>query len=304
MRTAVYTLLCLSIFYISMPQKIQAQDYHPMAVENAHWIVNENDVMGFVIGMWEYHCLGDTVIDNIAYKKIFRRELQPTMDPPPFNPITYYGLFGFLRDDVASRKVYARLPESNYFYFECGLDQDVLLYDFSLQVNDSVNFCAMTVINDITLTSITPGAAFGVNTNIYTVSFNEYRYYEGVGSDFGLFEEMLMPLKNTDELEYTQLAYYCPNDTCAFVVKSGGFMIEPDLVIYPNPASHTITFTLEKTFTGNTGYNIINSAGQTCLTGAVVRGTNNINIDNLTSGLYLLKISTGGRLFTSKFVKR
>lgn len=483
MKTKIYTLLLFCIMAIALPQRLQAQVYQPMAVDNAHWVVKMIDGLNswVVIGLWEYYCQGDTIVDNIAYKKVFRRELQATMDPPPFTPTTYYSLFGFLRDDITARKVYARIVQNDYYSFECGYEQDNLLFDFSLQPDDEINFCTMPSFYEATLSSISTGQAFGVDTKIFTAS-NMFNYYEGIGSDFGLFEDMFWPVKNTDELERTELYYYCASDPCAYtlpdvtlltvgevfdftegdqfqyrgeasgqplnadrititgkfysqnndtifyerehnsyyttvtwnngqpvleyvfytetdtvsytnldepisvldgdflvnvnvisspnylcntlinrsdilnnpggfpgdhtiaeygkglgltwnylysgdgqttlyndklfyykkgsdicgvpdVVKSGGLKIESSLVIYPNPATDYITLNFDKPVNDKAIFSIINSAGYNCASGTIIRGTNNVNIENLPSGLYLLKIMLNDRIYTGKFIK-
>ncbi len=459
-----------------------------MAVDGAHWVVKMIDGVNnwVVLDLWEYFCQGDTVVDNIAYKKVFRRELVPTMDPPPFTPASYYSLFGFMRDDVAAKKVYVRIILNDNWYSECGYDVDNLLFDFSLQPDDDIEFCTMPSFYDATLSTITSGEAFGVNTRIFTAS-NGFSYYEGVGSDFGLFEDMFWPVKSTNELNRTELYYYCNADPCAYtlpevtlltigevfdfevgdqfhfrgqasgqppnadrititdkyfsqdndtvfyqiehnsyysfldwssgepvleytfytstdnmlytnldepistldsmflinvnvilspdyqcntlvnrsnisvgpegfpadnyikeygkglgvtwhfyhsgegqittlndklfyykkgnticgepdVVATGGFKPESSVGIYPNPAADHITFTINKPIkgqgTGNATYHIINSAGLNCSSGIINQGDNKINIGELPTGLYLLKIVVDGAVYTGKFMKK
>lgn len=167
--------------------------------------------------MWEYNCLGDTTIDNIAYKKIFRRSLIPSNGAPPFTPASYYWLYGFMRDDVAAKKVYARILPNNIYSFDCGFDEDILLYDFSLEVNDTVDFCLVPSFYQSSIYSIVSEEVLGVNTNIFMLN-NGMSYYEGIGSEFGLFEDIFIPIKSTNELERTELAYYCPSGVCGYTL--------------------------------------------------------------------------------------
>ncbi len=214
----LYIVIFLALFSLNFPQRVNAQTYEPVAKDGAHWIVKQVGVMEwFVLDLWEYYCQSDTIIDGTAYKKVFRRELETTQEEPPFTPVSYYNLFGFLRDDTASREVYGRIPEENNFYYDCPGDQDILIFDFAVQPTDSIYACTTPSFYEATLESISTGDAFGVTTQIYTIN-NGFEYYEGIGSQFGLFEEMFLPVKSGEELEHNELYYYCPSDPCPYVL--------------------------------------------------------------------------------------
>lgn len=481
MKAKIYSVIFICVLFMNLPQLVTAQEYRPLAVDNAHWIVKEVDVMGFIINLWEYNCQGDTIVENVPYKKIFRRELIPTMDQPPFSPASYYSLFGFIRDDLAAKKVYARILENNYSWISCGFEQENLLFDFSLQPNDPINFCIMPSFYNATLSSTTTGDVYGVHTRIYFTS-NDFHYFEGVGSQFGLFEDMILPVKSTNELEHTELYYYCASDPCPYtlpdvtlltvgevfdfavgdqfqfsgsasgqppnadrititdkyfsqdndtlfyqrehnsyysymnynngqpyleyvffsktdtvsyteldqpisvfdnnflfdvhigyssilcdslinrtdilnnpggfpgdhyirefgkglgqtfnyyysadvqttlvsdklfyykkgnmicgvpdVVKVGSVKFESTVSIYPNPANSFITYTINKPISTKAFYSIFDCTGLNRSTGSVNQGTNTINIENLRTGIYLIKIVTGDAVYTGKFVRK
>lgn len=218
MKPVLYILFILMIFNLYIAETADAQSYNPTATEGAHWIV-KHEIDGWeVLAMWEYYCNGDSVIDGVEYKKVFRRELEPTLDPPPFSPISSYVLFGFLRDDIINKKVYG-LASQEYWYSYCSSETEFLLFDFSLQPGDPVNQCTMPSFYQDTIASITSGNAYGIDTRIFTTLYQGFNFYEGIGSDFGLFEEMFLPVDKGRDLENTELVYYCNSSPCNYVLE-------------------------------------------------------------------------------------
>ncbi|MBK9591114.1 MAG: T9SS type A sorting domain-containing protein [Crocinitomicaceae bacterium] len=71
---------------------------------------------------------------------------------------------------------------------------------------------------------------------------------------------------------------------------------ESVLSVYPSPA--TTELTVESTETNF--YQLINSMGQVVATGNLIAGKNNIDISNLSSGVYLIKTSTEQKRFVKK----
>jgi hypothetical protein len=103
----------LLISYIS----VNGQEYLPMLEENTVWSI------------WnEKHALvGDTVINDLTYKKLFYHKFLEEFTP---DSLIYIAA---MREDEINEKV--------YFIWE-GFDTEVLLYDFSLEVGNVFNvFC-------------------------------------------------------------------------------------------------------------------------------------------------------------------
>lgn len=212
-KTLLITLFIIALSNLSMVS--EAQPYRPMAVDGAHWIVKTDNLIGFTTRLFEYYCSGDTVVNDIQYKKIYYRNLAATMDPPPFYPTSEYSLFAFLRDDTANRKVYAYTLELPLFG-ECAVLEDVLLYDFSVQPSQPINQCTLPSFYNGTLDNITIETWFGISTRVFYTNPMYFRYYEGIGSEFGLFEAMFIPVKGED-FEYPSLYYYCEDTPCEYV---------------------------------------------------------------------------------------
>jgi mannan endo-1,4-beta-mannosidase len=67
-----------------------------------------------------------------------------------------------------------------------------------------------------------------------------------------------------------------------------------DFVLYPNPATNEITINAARTIMGS-GYTIIDQTGKTILLGKLVNETTVINVDRLTVGTYLFRVSYGSQ---------
>jgi hypothetical protein len=244
MKTIFASLSLLILLSLQAP--INAQDYVPLAVDGAHWIIRY-DVMEtpwHFDALWEYHAQGDTMIEDQSYLKVYRRELEINDDfMPPFNPATAYELVGLLREDAEDRKVYAIMLSEDmpYTYNTCSFGEESLLFDFSLSVGDTASFCVLPDIGwPIEITQITETNYYGVDTRIFQTTISEY--FEGIGSVYGLFEEMFAPLKSQNDryVVSTFLAYYCRETPCDYIVSSPEQPALADLSIYPNPAGDQV----------------------------------------------------------------
>lgn len=75
--------------------------------------------------------------------------------------------------------------------------------------------------------------------------------------------------------------------------------------LYPNPATDVVTITPNGSVTGTINVAVVNMLGETVMQ-KQLDGINsyNLNIGNLATGMYVLKISNGVQAATSKIVKR
>ncbi|MBK6622890.1 MAG: hypothetical protein IPG32_19265 [Saprospirales bacterium] len=137
--------ICLSVFSLSHGPNYSPQDYSPMAIEDAHWLMYDP---GEIIPgpEWEYFIKGDTVINDKVYKKVYQRNFfwddSPYITPYPYI-IEEEGLFGAIRDDTILRKVYmVRFPPSILDYSDlggCPLQEEFLLYNFDIEPGDTLS---------------------------------------------------------------------------------------------------------------------------------------------------------------------
>lgn len=239
--------LLISTIFVIIFQYTYTQDYIPLAVEGVHWIVRFDDIETIypVDGLWEYYATGDTVIDEVLYAKIYKRDLVVTQDGPPFEADGPYILYGFIRDDSIERKVYA----IKFHEFDnCPVNEEYLLFDFSLNIGDTADLCIIPSYCDLIVQNIYPSEVLGFATNVYQLNGQvcEGLMYEGMGSNYGLFEEMFTPVKKEGDknLYSISLYYYCRESPCDLLVSLPEETFLLALKVYPNPANNYIIFEL------------------------------------------------------------
>jgi hypothetical protein len=89
--------------------------------------------------------------------------------------------------------------------------------------------------------------------------------------------------------------------TTNVTLETSNFDISSNFKIYPNPATSTITIDLSSV--DNPSVDVYDIDGRKILTQKLSNSSNTINIDNLSSGLYLFKVTSDQGTATSKVVK-
>jgi Secretion system C-terminal sorting domain len=228
-----------------------AQEYVPMAVEGAHWFVAERreSCPWPYENLWEYHVDGDTIFDGTSYRKIYRQQhesIDSGTYQPPFVPFGSKYLHGLLRDDTLAKKVYAvsfmYLIQS---YDPCPLNEEYLLYDFSIEVGDTFDLC-VSRYNYSLLYYLNTEVIFNVPSRSFEICdhYCDIYFWEGIGSTFGLFEPSWV-FHDRDEWR-TYLFNYCRTDDCSLLVSNPEFQSfeKTDWKLFPNPASDQLQFDL------------------------------------------------------------
>lgn len=131
MKKHIFTLLIFSVFAWA-----SAQDaYHPIT-EGCTWSVSNE----------KYMTAGDTVLDGKTYLKIYRQ----VSDQPFEFSLDNAEYFAAIRNDSAEKKVYAYIPAgryirnlSDYSVIQTDSAMDVLVYDFSLEIGDTLTYYIM-----------------------------------------------------------------------------------------------------------------------------------------------------------------
>lgn len=231
-------ILLLSLLLVYLPHLVCSQDYEPMAQDHNRWIVNMTDDHSWWIeDLWEYYIDGDTMVNDINYYKVYRRDLVVTQDGPPYEAESDYELTALMRDDINAKKVYAIYLEDITYSPLCPLNDEVLLYDFSLNVGDTATTCIIPPDVNFEINSINENVKYGYST-LEFVHGSPYEYFEGIGSPFGLFEIIYIPVKGSkNRLMETSLMYFCRQDSCSLVVSVDKPEYHSRIRISPNPAS-------------------------------------------------------------------
>lgn len=265
-----------------------------MAVDSVRWIVRQYDLEPwFNSTLYEYYALGDTLVNDTVYKKIYKRTLNSTNYNPPYPATSEYFLVALMRDDIENRKVYSIIFEEVLTI--CPTEEDVLLFDFSLNQGDLASHqCTVPdICGEVFIEETGDGTFYGVSTRYFQLEglcSSGLNYYEGIGSERGLFEELFTPVKGT-KLMTTRLDYYCPTSDCPFIVSSNQLHAPTGLKTYPNPAQDYVVFELKKTIPS--GYiTICDITGRQVANMALTGEKTVWETAGLKPGVYLYKLQT------------
>lgn len=88
------------------------------------------------------------------------------------------------------------------------------------------------------------------------------------------------------------------------VDESAVISLQSSVRIYPNPASTTITISTPTTPDKNTFMTILNISGQVILSRQITETKTQLDIKNLPSGVYFVRITTDATVMVSKFIKQ
>ncbi len=250
MRTAIFLWFLLSGASFS-----HAQEYIPFPTSDAYW--NEYK---FYQGWCDapdyckvtYFIEGDTIIDSLLYKKIYGTTPNGT------------GYYGAMRE--SSKKVYFR---------RSGCPNEILLYDFSFEVGDSISYpielCDTSWVYYHKVTSIDSVLLQDMTYRRRINFYGTYSWIEGTGTTSGLFypyywgiacicSTHLVCFYHNGNLVYLdESTMPCFNLAVSQPEFSGN---NQDFDIYPNPFSTTTTIEYELTEPSHVQLSIYNAIGE------------------------------------------
>lgn len=261
MKLKSLNLIALFLFAVT---SISAQ-YLPFVEEGKFWIYTNHfqSDMPSAISSHAITFKGDTLINSLMYKKVFRYNLKGDHDCPPHERPCFQveypyqaeskWLISFVREDLDEKKVYHLPIDSNEF---CA-SGDHLLFDFSLMVGDTLNDCLFSVIGIDTepgvgvVDSIKMENAYDKARNtLWTYGFeisiglpfpSQIPIYEGVGAgSFGIFYKPLSVFSDFCEGDIERCNSIFSNDRATYAVN--------EINIFPNPSDGLFQLSLQPQF--------------------------------------------------------
>lgn len=295
------TLLIAIIFSL----QLQAQNYLPMAVDSSYWLLSDNYNCGnfgviFDERRVNYYLYGDTTISSINYKKVYRRTGYKAFCgdtiPPSYSP---FQLYGVIRDDTLNKKVYAILFQNlNGTY--CPINQEFMLYDFDLQVGDSIktnDWCLLG--SNAEITQIQQTNIYSINTTEYWVSFynsNPYlSFYQGIG--YGPFDLMFQNV-NAGGLGLYQ---YCRGGCDIALGLGNKTFLSTEIAIYPNPNNGLFKFTIDTPFQ-QAILTILDITGKVINQQRITQNNTQLNLLSHPKGMYFYQLLVDGKQVTGKLI--
>ncbi len=277
-------LYFLVIFLINYSANAQTNVYHEFPDSNAVWNFHMTAYCFWNGNADEYYSIsisGDTVINNITYHNLTTPyvESYSTGVCGPANTGN-----GSIREDVAARKVY---------FVAAGETTEYLLYDFNLQVGDSVpgytqrfgRYDVVQVIDSV-LVGNEYRKRWKVNT-CYNISI-----IEGIGWSYGI--NVQSPGCNTDLADYSltcfsqngQTLYPSTVNNCQLITSVAAVDSKRTLHIYPNPSKGMSS--VELTNGTISEIQVFDISG--LLVTTLEPGGSQIDLNHLAFGTYLIKV--------------
>ena len=242
---------------------------------------------------YTYTLKGDTIINDIQRSKVY---VEPSR------------LLGFFHLD--EKKVYFRLSEDAFLDACIDAEQDVLLYDFGLNVEDSPPQCEYRSANQITdIDSVMLGQQ---KRKRYTLEYSYLSQYciEGMGNTGGLFS----PIWTEKTCAcYTRLVCFSQNDEVLYLdpdfidcstpkISTEKADVVDGLVIFPNPFERDIC--VEYSTEELKSLALYDQSGRRVFQKGV-EGFKACIESNLPPGTYALVIETAsGKQYSKKIIKQ
>ena len=311
--------LLLFLAFVSLVEFVKAQQYVPFPDSNAIWRVEYTQYQVLPPFDYQYTIKGDTIIHNLNYKIINCSGVN--------NNFTFFNCnIGALRQDTVSRKIYFIAFSGSCFPVPFLATGDSLLYDFSLNIGDTLHnqfnlpYYYMNLklyIEDID--SVLLGNTYHKRFILGVVggTHNPAYLIEGIGSTNGLLE----PIDNLYmDADYSLLICFSLNDTslypsyspsaCPIITNINDVNeLKNKLNIFPNPSSDNIIIESPPQST----IEISNIEGQLIKTLAASGTKTNIDhvgwssyvvdISALPCGVYVVQVKTEKGVAVKKFIK-
>jgi hypothetical protein len=318
MKRLLFFFYALGIFQSS---SAQSGIYHPFPESNASWnqyyekwacqfsIYPHAEKYSYVIG-------GDTTIGANVYHRLARPNVQQLDTCWGNNPMNIIGYAGCFRQDTAARKV---------FYVVPGASTEEVLYDFSLNVGDTVTSFLTSLLVSC---APDPTIVASIDSVLIDGSYRkrwEWKYdawystyvVEGIGSLSGLLEAAcsvidgpftaLTCARQDNDVIYSSASY--PDTACAIIdeVKTLTFRETGISASFaPNPFHDKSVLTVRGNEFGlqNFKLTVFNSLGALVREDEIpVRNAVIFSREYLSAGLYYYELSSGDncQITTGKF---
>lgn len=322
-------------FNVVLFTKSLSGQYLPLVQENKYWVVLDfqgtpRPTTGFLITL-----KGDTVLNNMIYKKAYKYELFGTLifvggSPPQFMPDLPYTtknkkLVALVREDLNTKKVYNLPIKQDSCIFQlinninscnnilfCDTNEH-LLFDFSLVQGDTLDYCTYAPlhydweIQKEKVDSIKNEFKYGKERKTF-YTFGVPGFLPNLQSPgpilptrVKIFEGLGFEFQGIFNYRWGTLHDFCEGtlEQCNIINNTNDArdMQADKIEIFPNPASDYIKLQTSKTLSN---VEIIDQNGKVVLNDRALE----INVGSLQAGMYFVKcLSNENASYFGKFIK-
>ncbi len=271
-------------------------DYAPLVVENATWFMASNtDVYAESIDFYAYKIQGDSVVNGVSYKKLFRYELA-LIGGGTYELISQQFQL-LMREDTPSRKVYGYpSPTSD----GNTTAEEFLMIDFSKTVGQSITYFDFKEGVSKTTEIIEDVVELWFNEDRRTLkTVDGILFFEGIGYYSGLLETPTPIILPTGDAPI--LISYCQgiNFDCN-ILTSTTDPLPQKVAIYPNPAKDFLSLQFEQVFDGQIALHSL--ARQVVYQAAIQATSHEIMVGNLPKGVYFLHLQAAEGYLVQKII--
>lgn len=281
----------------------QTNIYHPFPENGAVWNYSLQYPCQILLVYHTYSLVldGDTIIGSNTYHKLnipFVNTWSQETGCPPFP--WGLGYNGGIRQDTAARKVFFIYPSDSVEY---------VLYDFSLQVGDTVHglitpwFCAVVTAVD----SIQLPDGWRKKWH-YATDAGPEEIVEGIGNiPYGLRDIICLTLDSRKSwlecfAQNGQTFYPDSNGACIVIDALAEYSTHnANLQVFPNPAANQLS--IGSAYLELNNIEIYNVLGEIIYSSAVDCSSCIVNIEYFTSGIYFIKAFAGEKVLLGKIIK-
>jgi len=276
-----------------------SQDYNPLVKEGALWVTTYFDDFG-VDEYCAFKIESDTMVNNVTYNKVYKSTVEPIEGQQEFRFLDR-SLFGLIRE--SDKQVYFIRYEDYVFLENCPIDEESLIYDFNIEVGDTLSLCNTVMVagNSVIFSEIQNRVEFNIPSKVFLYSDYDQEYLiEGIGNSKGIFVNATNFLSTGYFL--SRLIYYCEDDTdCPFLVSSNDLFEDQEVVIYPNPTQSMLRVTFPDS--DNYDYTVMSISGRHLLSGMTNHLSElDLDMSHIESGMYLMQLTKGEQSYVSKFI--
>jgi len=280
----------------------RGQDYVPMLDADVCWGRKYVDNVSLppIIeqgGLYYIFLNSTEMISGVEYINLFNE----------YDPVEQDEPIGYLRENMETQQVFYLNVSEEFSWLDCE-GEEILLYDFSAQVGDTVYHCPNSdlyyVVQSVeTVEQYTnPEIDFfdtegGRVYEVYSSEFNFSTIYEGVGSNIGpIHEPHNLSVPGIDMLANHAFG-------CAFILDTDE-SIKKKVEIFPNPVQNILNIKIGEG-AKLAEVEIYCVSGQVKMTNKLSDVNLSVNIENLPNGLYFITgyDEKGRQIFSRKFVK-
>ncbi len=317
------------LFFLVLYSSVSnAQEYFPLVDTASVWMeAYSYNGAGYPEGEIEqYYISGDTIVNGTEYKKLHYSTQNFYYFGDLFEiGVNYSNIYyhnyprHLIRENIEEKKVY-------YLAYTPYDSTEILLYDFSLNVGDTLTYGMQWQLNFVyDIDSVLIGSSYRKRFQIASFEEPIYPYVsviEGIGSTFGLIAAIVTPFETgeylicfTNDGETTVnfgdgvgIDVPHPADStshCTFYEPTtvNSILKQQNINLFPNPVSDVLYIEIPSNITKGQ-IKIYNSTNQLqseyfcnpC-------GSNSLSIDEFTPGIYYLVFTNENESYLGKFVK-